>query len=309
MAEDQSVNGTIWNKEANAILSWFGWKAIGDIDMDVTGDDDKEYGVDTLLRIETPQSHLPFSAILEAKRYCSDSFSLASLQGWVNRLDKKLAKLRFSEPLQSKFPSIQECKSLNLGIIAIWFHDTNNYPQFKSKFKEALANLKVSSRPKSSGGYNKILIIDNEAIGQLCSLHNAVTSYQTKNSRDLNYLYPSILRDGKATNRSKVLSPDFVFSKVILAESKGDNGADEVIVFYFGDTNLDSFKLLRDQLSKCSVLDEEKKLVIFVYNADDEFRKIKPELSKIFDDTKEVVVDYMDSGTDLPGEIKKIGHE
>lgn len=309
MAEDQSVNGTIWNKEANAIFSWFGWKAIGDIDMDVTGDDDKEYGVDTLLRIETPQSHLPLSAILEAKRYCSDSFSLASLQGWVNRLDKKLTKLRFSEPLQLKFPIIQECKRLNLGIIAIWFHDTNNYPQFKSKFKEALANLKVSSKPKSSGGYNKILIIDNEVICQLCSLHNAVTIYETKNRRDLNYLYPSILRDGKATNRSKVLSTDFVFSKVVLAESKGDNGADEVIVFYFGDTNLDSFKLLRDQLSKCSVLDEEKKLVIFVYNADDEFRKIKPELRKIFDDTKEVVVDYMDSVTDLPGEIKKIGNE
>ena len=35
MAEDQGVNGTIWNKEANYILSWFGWETIGDIDMDV----------------------------------------------------------------------------------------------------------------------------------------------------------------------------------------------------------------------------------------------------------------------------------
>lgn len=37
MAEDQGVNGTIWNKEANYILSWFGWETIGDIDMDVLG--------------------------------------------------------------------------------------------------------------------------------------------------------------------------------------------------------------------------------------------------------------------------------
>ena len=29
MAEDQGVNGTIWNKEANYILSWFGWETIG----------------------------------------------------------------------------------------------------------------------------------------------------------------------------------------------------------------------------------------------------------------------------------------
>lgn len=49
MAEDQGVNGTIWNKEANYILSWFGWETIGDIDMDVLGDDEQKYGVDTLI--------------------------------------------------------------------------------------------------------------------------------------------------------------------------------------------------------------------------------------------------------------------
>lgn len=309
MAEDQGVNGTIWNKEVNAIFSWFGWDAIGDIDMDITGDDDKKYGVDSLIKIDTHLSNLPLSAILEAKRYSTNSFSFSILQDWVNRLDKKLTKLRYSEPLQSKFPVIQDCKSLNLGIIAIWFHDTANYPSFKQTFKESLSKIKVSSKPKISGGYNKILILDNEIICQLCSLHNAVANYQTSSSRELNYLYPSILRDGKATTRSKILSLDFVFSKVILAESKLDNQDDEVIIFYFGDTQLDSFQLLRDQLSKFSVLDEAKKLVVYVYNADDEFRKIRPELYKIFDDTKALDIRHMDSVTDLPGEIKTIGNE
>lgn len=39
MAEDQGVNGTIWNKEATKLLSYFGWNTIGDYDMDVMGQD------------------------------------------------------------------------------------------------------------------------------------------------------------------------------------------------------------------------------------------------------------------------------
>lgn len=41
MAEDQGVNGTIWNKEATKLLSYFGWNTIGDYDMDVMGQDEK----------------------------------------------------------------------------------------------------------------------------------------------------------------------------------------------------------------------------------------------------------------------------
>jgi hypothetical protein len=309
MAEDQGVNGTIWNKEANAILSWFGWETIGDIDMDIVGDDGRTYGIDTFIKIGSPLSNLPLSAILEAKCYATKSFSQATLQNWVNILDKKLSKLKFSGDLQAKFPIIDDCKSMNLGIIVIWFHDTTNYPLFQNKFKEALNNLKVSNRPKMSGGYNKILIIDNEVITKLCSLHTAITSSKSLQNKEISFFYPSILRDGKATVRKKLLSPEYVFSKVILAEAKGSNDDSENVVFYFGNTGLDSFKQLRDQLSKYSVLDEQKKLVLFIYYSNNEFRKIKPELEKIFDDTKELSIEFMDNVTDLPGEIKTIGNE
>ena len=309
MAEDQGVNGTIWNKEVNAILSWFNWEAIGDIDMDIVGDDYKKYGIDTFMKIDSSLSNLPLSAILEAKRYATNSFSQQVLQDWVNRLDKKLNKLKFSEELQAKFPILCDCKNMNLGIIVIWFHDTTNYLSFQENFKDALKNIKVSNRTKASGSYNKILIIDNEIITRLCSLHTAITSYESSNNRVISFFYPSILRDGKATVRNKVLSPEYIFSKVILAEAKGSNGDSENVIFYFGNTGLDSLKQLRDQLSKCSVLDEEKKLVLFIYYSDDEFRKIKPELEKIFNDTKELSIQFMDTITDLPGEIKTIGNE
>jgi hypothetical protein len=41
MAEDQGVNGTIWNREATKLPSLFNWDMIGDHDMDVPGEDNK----------------------------------------------------------------------------------------------------------------------------------------------------------------------------------------------------------------------------------------------------------------------------
>ena len=82
MAEDQGVNGTIWNKEANYILSWFGWETIGDIDMDVLGDDEQKYGVDTFLKFDSPVKHLPPCVILEAKSYQTSNVSIYRYNWW-----------------------------------------------------------------------------------------------------------------------------------------------------------------------------------------------------------------------------------
>ena len=44
------------------------------------------------------------------------------------------------------------------------------------------------------------------------------------------------------------------------------------------------------------------------YNTDNEFRKIKPDIEKVFNEV-EFTIKFMDNLSDLPGEVKTIGHE
>lgn len=168
MPEDQGVNGTIWNKEATKLLSYLGWNTIGDYDMDVEGQDEKKYGLDTIVRYPTPLKTNEQSVILEAKRYETKNFNKSQLQDWIDRLDKKLIELKNSENFIEKFPELQDCSVLDTGIIAIWFHDIQNYTNFHPKFIEILKEIKVSNRPRKVG-INKIFVIDNSIMLKLCS--------------------------------------------------------------------------------------------------------------------------------------------
>ena len=132
--EDQHYNGDIWNREAFALLKMFGWQRIGDYDMDLQGDDGKKMGIDTVVKFNTPLKAKPQLAILEAKRYQTTSFNKNLLQEWIEKLDKKLLKLRNSAPFVEKFPEVGNCTAADTGIIAIWFSDTDNYKSFQSKF-------------------------------------------------------------------------------------------------------------------------------------------------------------------------------
>lgn len=306
MAEDQGVNGTIWNKEATKLLTFFGWESIGDYDMDVVGEDSKKYGIDTLMKFSTPLKNNPQSVILEAKRYETKNFNSTLLQEWINRLDTKLVQLKNSVKFVEQFPDIQECSTLDLGIIAIWFHDIDNYYQFHPKFIEFLRNIKTSNKARKLG-FNKVFVIDNYIIIKLCALDNAITKYENELQCKIEYYYPSILINDKPIVRGKSLTPEYIFSKIILAEAKGKD-INENLVFYFGELETNSFKQLRNLLTLCSFLDNEKSLTLFVYHPNDDFRKIEPDIKKLFGDVK-FKIKMMDNLYDLPSSIKEISYE
>lgn len=77
------------------------------------------------------------------------------MQDWIDRLDKKLSKLKYSEKAQEKYPALTECATLDLGIIAIWFHDLDNYKSFRPKFVEI---LKVSRHPTDLSKAKDIIV-------------------------------------------------------------------------------------------------------------------------------------------------------
>lgn len=142
---------------------------------------------------------------------------------------------------------------------------------------------------------------------KLCSLNAAIDSFRNGNEYEIAFCYPSILIEDAPLVRQQTLTIEYIFSKVILAEAKKD-GSKENLVFYFGELKTVAFRLLRSLLAKCSFLEQEKPLTLFIYGEDIEFRKIEPDVKRVFEDIT-FKIRSMDNFYDLPASIKNVIHE
>ena len=299
--EDQHYNGDVWNKEAFATLSLFGWSRIGDYDMDVTGVDSKKMGLDTIVSFSTPLKTRPQLAILEAKRYLTTSFNKSLLQDWIDRLDQKLLKLRNSEKFQQQFPLITECTTADVGIIVILFSDTDNYKSFQCKFVESLLQISLSSRRRKAG-VNKIYVLDNTLFMKLFSMQEAINEIKS-NCKSFFFLYPSRFIDGQPICRNNTLSIEYIYSDIIFAERYKDNEL-QSIIFYFGLLDFYSFETLFEAYAQTSLYDKKIPIYLYVYNPDSEFRKIEPDIKeRIFKDFK-IEILCMASSNNIPSYIQ-----
>lgn len=274
--EDQHYNGDVWNREAFALLKMFGWKRIGDYDMDVQGEDGKKMGIDTIVSFQTPLKAKPQLAVLEAKRYETKSFNKALLQEWIERLDKKLLKLRNSAPFVEKFPVVDECTVSDTGVIAIWFSDTDNYKSFYPKFQETLTQVSVSTRIRKAG-VNKIYVIDNTRFMRLFALQNAIRSIKEQVSGEFKFSYSPRYISNEPLARQDTLTIEYIFSDVVFAELKQSQNTVSYI-FYFGQLDINSFQLVKNAYSKTLLWDKSIAINLYVYNTDDEFRKIEEDI-------------------------------
>lgn len=298
--EDQHYNGDIWNKEAFTLLSLFGWSKIGDYDMDVSGDDEKKMGIDTIVSFETPLKTRPQLIILEAKRYLTTSFNKSYLQEWINRLDTKLLKLRNSNGLKQRFPIVEDCTILDTGVIVIWFADIENYNSFHDKFIEAMRQISLSSRQRKAGT-NKIFVLDNVMFMKLFALQDVLR--ELKKDTDITFLYASRFINEEPISRSKVLYYEYMFSDIIFAES-GKGSTHKAYIFYFGQLNYVSFELVYSAYSNTSLYDKDIPIDLYVYNKDDEFRKIESEIKERIFDGFDVKIKYMVSSNNIPSYIQ-----
>ena len=282
--EDQHYNGDVWNKEIFSLFKLLGWKRIGDFDMDVTGDDGKNMGIDTVVSFETPLKTKPQLAILEAKRYQTTSFTKTLLQDWLTRLDTKLLKLRNSDKFYETFPSTADCTIADVGIIGIWFHDTDNYKAFQPKFQEYLSQVGISTRTRKAG-LNKIYVMDNTRFMKLFSLQTEINSIKSKG--DLKFTYSPRFNNEEPLWKSSTLTIEYMFSDIIFAEQRvKENEKEKTLsyIFYFGDMKYNSFEMLKSAYSKTIAGKKTKKILLYVYNPDDEFRKLEDDIKdKIFD--------------------------
>lgn len=278
MPENQGVNADIWTNEASRILTNFSWEQIGDCNIDIKGASAEERGLDIIFKFKDPYRPSDQVVLFEAKRYATNSFTKSAFEDWLKTLDDKIIDLRHSEDLKSKFPVLDSCE-ITYGLIGIWFHDYENYFNFKAKLKEIYSKVTMSSRSRNAG-YSKIFVITNDEILKLCSVYDIIRNF---NRDDCHFYYPASEELNVPVYKTKVLSLDYMFSKFILCENRKLSGEVDKIVFYFGDRDMNSMILLKNALLKLSFLERDSPLKIFFYKEDSEYRIIESEVDKLFE--------------------------
>lgn len=279
MAESQGVNGDIWNDHAVKLMELFGWDHIGDKNMDLSGSDGKEYGVDALMLGETPHLDVYQTCVLESKRYATSSLSQSVLKKWIETLRKKLELFSNSSELYDEFPSLREGSNANLGVIMCWVHDAINEDYFEETFNGLLRNCIINTQPNNKLSSKRIVVFSNPKIVRLA----AVAEKILKNPKKYRFVYPSQLLGGKPMVKSNVLTIEYAMSDFILAERQKDDRIQN-IVFFIGKISSLAFQCLYDALLMYNFIEKDKEIVIYYYGTQIDNRLAIAEGKRIFKD-------------------------
>lgn len=296
MAEDQSVNGDRWTEQGSELLKRLGWNKIADSNIDIEGANGKEYGIDAIFNYNDYARNQSEGVFLEAKSYLSNSFNSSYIGDWVLKLENKMNELSMSDSLYETYTSLAHSKTnMRNGLLMLWFRDVNNYLSIaKKRVDQGLRETKVPHRRQS--GINRLFVMTNPDILRLSSLVITVDKFNAnlKNSK-LKYLYLSNF--GQPAQEEDSLSLEYMFSRFIPARS-----IDQSVVFYFGRLSLDGFVMLKSALFSMQFIESNKKLTIYHYERDDDFRKIKPEVEDLFrgDKFPDFNIIQMERLADLP---------
>ena len=308
MPEDQGFNGDRWNKEASKLFAKMGWEKIGDSNIDVEGTDGHQHGLDSIFRYKDVSEFVWEGVFIEAKNYSKLSFKTSKLHDWVKSINQKMLETRRSDDLFRKFPKLSEDKvQLRNAILSIWIKDLNGDMEFRKDFVNAMQSVNLSHGRGSPGRINRMFVLENDSILKICSLIDSIKAYTTENHIEenrVNYWYPAT--KSSLAISSKTLTIQYAFSKFVLVKVRGAVGrVDNNLVLYFGSRNYDDYAILREALSLYQFIDNQVPLTIFNYQDDEEFRKIRSEVEKLFINSEseypEVQFRTMTKYSGLPG--------
>ena len=127
--------------------------------------------------------------------------------------------------------------------------------------------------------------MDNTRFMKLFSLQTEINSIKSKG--DLKFTYSPRFNNEEPLWKSSTLTIEYMFSDIIFAEQRvKENEKEKTLsyLFYFGDMKYNSFEMLKSAYSKTIAWDRSKEILLYVYNPDDEFRKLEDDIKdKIFD--------------------------
>ncbi len=276
MAENQGVLGDMWNDCAVSLIKQLHWNHIGDKNFDMKGTDEKPHGIDAIACYKSPSLHTLQSCLIESKRYSVSSINVPTIKNWIDTLRKKIELVYYANDLETEFPILQECSNINLGIIMCWVHDAPNDDYFAEKFNKLVENVIINTPPKADST-KRIIVLANPQILRLCSLLESSKKYS-----DFKFIYPSQLIKNKPLVKTDVLSIEYMISNIIVAEGINKDSKKELIVYYFGNMSVDSFRIIYEALTLYNLVENGMLVSLYYYENHDKVREILPELNKIF---------------------------
>ncbi|MBL8098900.1 MAG: hypothetical protein JNK81_06940 [Anaerolineales bacterium] len=301
MAEDQGVNGDLWTEQGAILLQRLGWEKIGDSNIDIEGTDGIKHGIDSLFKYKDFARLLDEGIFVEAKRYKTTSFSPSKIGDWVIKLDHKINEISLDEGFYNTYPAMRETKTRN-GLLLLWFSDAKNFPKVEESIQTALEGVNI---PKGRiAKSNRLFVMTNPDILRLASVIDVVDHWNSKSGNGkLKFYYPSTF--GKPVQEESTLSLEYMYSQFLVGRAEEiSNGkvSQSNFVFYFGDNSVDSYEMLHAALIANKAIQNNHKLFIYQYQRDDDFRKIKPDILKIFqgEGYPDVSFEQMNILADLP---------
>jgi len=286
MPEDPGFNGGRWNSEASKFFSRMGWEKIGDSNMDFEGTDGHKHGIDSIFRYELTPGLGWEGVFLEAKYYSKNSFQTSKLQDWIKTINQKILEIKRADDFYQRFPRLREGTTLlRNGILTIWFHDLNGDQDFLNELKSSMRSISVPHGRGIPGRINRLFVIENEMILRVCSLVDTLKEYRNEVGLEeghIKYWYPATKTSPAIA--SNILSIEAIFSKFIFAKAKAiqTRFGERNLVLYYGTRDFNSYEKLREALLLYQFVDNQVPLTIFNYQDDEDFRKIKSEVEKIF---------------------------
>ena len=280
MAENQGVLGDMWNDNAVSLIKQLHWEHIGDKNFDMKGTDEKSHGIDAIACYKSPSLHTLQSCLIESKRYAVSSIKASTIKTWIETLRTKIELVHYADDLQTEFPILQDCCNINLGIIMCWVHDAPDEEYFINKFDEMVESVIINTPPKANST-KRIIVLANPQILRLCSMLETIRKYS-----EFKFIYPSQLIRNKPLVKTRVLSIEYMMSKIIVAEGVNNNSTKELIVYYFGKMSVDAFRIIYEALTLYNLVENEMVVSFYYYESNDRTREILPELKKIFKDVK-----------------------
>lgn len=259
MAENQGVLGDMWNDCAVSLIKQLHWEHIGDKNFDMIGTDEKSHGIDAIACYKSPSLHTLQSCLIESKRYAESNIKISTIKDWIDTLRKKIEIVYYADDLQTEFPTLQDCCNINLGIIMCWVHDAPNEEYFINKFNKMVESVIINTPPKANST-KRIMVLANPQILRLCSMLETIRKYS-----DFKFIYPSQLIKNKPLVKTDVLSIEYMMSNIIVAEGVYNNSTKELIVYYFGNMNVDSFRIIYEALTLYNLVENEMVVSFYYY--------------------------------------------
>ncbi len=225
MPERQGKLGDSWNDCARKLLHLLGWEYVGDKNIDVKGNDGEDYGIDSILIYSNPGKSLKQTVLLESKRYAMNSINGNTISKWLKRLKDKIESLRNSEDLVKEYPELNDCSSINLGIVMVWIHDADER-YLNETFQSYLQSVDINTGARPDGFYSRIMVLDNRRITWLCSIIEILNGYES-----YKFIYPARIIDDNLVDQTKTLIVEYMMSNIVIGECFKE-GKIETVVFY-----------------------------------------------------------------------------